>query len=182
MLSETLLRQLANATSYSRGEDYFYNQADRLNKRFPGQFDAFILSNIDEGVLTPGKDLDLHLTALETRARRAGQLSDYLKLRNYWPDTRRRTFADSLVPKGQWNYMEHPLFYAQVLHTENRTTDLVNWLKAQNWLQLRNLPDILTLTAQSHLAECLTLVCDRAITQLETGKCDRTHYAIIASW
>ena len=153
----------------------------RLNKHFPGQFDAFILANIDEAKLTPGPNLTLYLTALQTRARRTGQLPDYLKLRTYWPESQRRAFADSLLPETGW-YMEHPLFYAQVLQTENRMTDLFMWLKTLNWPQTRSLPDLLTIAAQSHPTECLTLVRDRAIAQLETGKRDRTHYAIIANW
>ena len=153
----------------------------RLNKRFPAQFDAFILSNLDVAKLAPGKDLELWLTALETRARSKGQLPDYLKLREYWPDTQRRAFADSLLPQTGWIYT-HPLFYAQVLQTEGRTTDLFVWLKAQNWTHTRNLPDILTIVAQSHPTESLALIRDRAIARLETGKRDRVHYAIVASW
>lgn len=77
--------------------------------------------------------------------------------------------------------MPHPLFYAQILHTESRTTDLLIWLKSLNWLRVRGLPDILALAAQTYPDECLTLTRDRATTQLETGKRDRTLYSILAS-
>ncbi len=154
----------------------------RLDRRFPGQFDAFILSHLDDMQFVPGPDLNLYLKALENRCRQSGQLADYLKLRTYWPDSRRRTFADSLLPKTHPEYMSHPLFYAQILHTEGRTTDLFSWLKSLDWLRVRGLPDILTLTAQTHPDECLALTRDRATQQLETGKRDRTLYSILASW
>lgn len=154
----------------------------RLDRRFPGQLDAFILSHLDDAQLVPGPALDLYLKALENRCRQAGQLADYRKLRTHWPDSRRRTFADSLLPKTHPEYMPYPLFYAQVLHTEGRTTDLLTWLKSLDWLRVRGLPDILALTAQTHPDECLTLTRDRATKQLETGKRDRTLYSILASW
>ncbi len=78
--------------------------------------------------------------------------------------------------------MPHPLFYAQILHTEGRTTDLLTWLKSLDWLRVRGLPDILALTAQTYPDECLILTRDRATTQFETGKRDRTLYSIVASW
>lgn len=59
----------------------------RLDQRFPGQFDAFILSYLDDAQLVPGPDLNLYLKALENRCRQAGQLTDYLKLRTYWPNS-----------------------------------------------------------------------------------------------
>lgn len=154
----------------------------RLDRRFPSQFDAFILNHLDDAQLEPGPDLNLYLKALENRCRQAGQLADYLKLRTHWSDSRRRTFADSLRPKANPEYMPYPLFYAQVLHTEGRTTDLLVWLKSLDWLRVRGLPDILALTAQTYPDECLTLTRDRATKQLETGKRDRTLYSILASW
>ncbi len=154
----------------------------RLDRRFPGQFDPFILNHLDDMQFVPGPDLNLYLKALENRCRQSGQLADYLKLRTYWPDSRRRTFADSLLPKTHPEYMAHPLFYAQILHTEGRTTDLFSWLKSLDWLRVRGLPDILTLTAQTHPDECLALTRDRATQQLETGKRDRTLYSIVANW
>lgn len=97
---------------------------------------------------------------------------NYLIISNSVPGNRRRTFANSLLPKVNPEYMSHPLFYTQVLHTEGRMTDLFTWLNSFDWLRVRGLPDILVLTAQTHTDECLILTRDWAITQLETGKRD----------
>ncbi len=61
----------------------------RLTKRFPNTFDAFILTHLNDMLLTPGQDLNLYLSALENRCRTAGILADYLKLRGFWPPARR---------------------------------------------------------------------------------------------
>ncbi|QMW03220.1 SWIM zinc finger family protein [Spirosoma foliorum] len=150
----------------------------RLTKHFPGTFDAFILEHLTTTSLAPGPDLSLYLNALENRCRSIGHFDDYLTLREFWTDTQRRQFADSFLSA----YASHPLFLAQVLHAENRTNDLFDWLKSLNWLYIRQLPDVLKLVAQSHPSECMDLVMDRTKTSLESGQRGRDLYQRIASW
>ncbi len=147
-------------------------------KLFPNTFDDFILETLDETQLIPGPDLNLYLNALENRCRLAGQLTDYLKLREYWTGEQRRQFADSLKTP----YTSLPLFYAQVLHTECRSDDLFAWLDGLSWQYTRSLPDILPLAAETHPTECLNLVKKRATDLLENGKRDRSLYHTIAGW
>ena len=154
----------------------------RLTKRFPNTFDAFILSHLNDTMLAPGTDLNLYLNALENRCRTAGVLADYGKLREFWTPARRREFADSLTPAPAFGSMSNPLFYAQVLHTEERGTDLLAWLKTLIWQFMRSIPDILAIAAQTHPTECMDLVRKRATDLLETGKRDRTLYSTIAGW
>jgi hypothetical protein len=150
----------------------------RLNKLFPNTFDAFILETLDETQLAPGMDLNLYLNALENRCRSAGQLTDYLKLREYWTESRRRQFADSLKTP----YTSLPLFYAQVLHTEGRSDDLFAWIETLSWQYTRSLPEILPLAAETHPNECMNLVKKHATNLLENGKRNRSLYHTIAGW
>lgn len=150
----------------------------RLTKQFPNTFDNFVLDTLDDKRLTPGPDLNLYLKALENRCRLAGQLADYLKLREYWTTEQRRQFADSLKTP----YTSLPLFYAQVLHTEGRSDDLFSWLDGLSWQYTRSLPDILPLAAETHPTECLNLVKKHATDLLENGKRDRHLYHTIAGW
>jgi hypothetical protein len=150
----------------------------RLTKHFPGTFDAFVLEHLNTTSLAPGPDLNLYLNALENRCRSIGHFDDYLTLREFWTDAQRRQFADSFLSA----YASHPLFLAQVLHAENRTNDLFDWLKSLNWLYIRQLPDALKLVAQSHPSECMDLVMDRTTTSLESGQRGRAMYHSIASW
>ncbi|WP_020606076.1 SWIM zinc finger family protein [Spirosoma spitsbergense] len=150
----------------------------RLTKQFPNTFDNFVLDTLDDKQLTPGVDLNLYLNALENRCRSAGQLSDYLKLREYWTESRRRQFADSLKTP----YTSLPLFYAQVLHTEGRSNDLFAWIETLSWQYTRSLPDILPLAAETHPTECMNLVKKHATNLLENGKRDRSLYHTIAGW
>lgn len=152
----------------------------RLTKQFPNQFNAFVVQHIDDKKLTPGPDLDLFLTSIEAHCRSQGKLSDYLRLRDYWTDEQRRKFADSLNPKSQ--YMSQPGFYAQVLHTENRSDDLLAWVKAINWDHSYHLVTTLPLLAETHPADCMQLVAQKSIDLLETGKRDRKLYNTIAGW
>ncbi|MCY7358985.1 MAG: hypothetical protein LH609_16310, partial [Rudanella sp.] len=154
----------------------------RLSKRFPNTFDAFILDHLNETMLKPGVDLNLYLAALETRCRAAGHLDDYLKLREFWTEKKRRQFADRLQPTTANGSVLHPLFFAQVLHTEGRTSDLLDWLKKWDWLLLRQMPDILKLTAQTHPNECLNLAMKHSTNQLENGQRGRAMYQAIAGW
>jgi hypothetical protein len=150
----------------------------RLTQYFPGTFDAFILNYLTDVPLSPGPDLNLYLNALEKRCRSVGQLADYQTIRAYWTDEQRRQFADSmLVP-----YPSHPLFVAQVLHTENRGSDLLPWLKSLNWLYIHQLPDMLKMAAQAYPNECMDLVLDRVTTSLENGQRGRSMYQHIAGW
>lgn len=150
----------------------------RLTKQFPDTFDNFVLETLDDKQLVPGPDLNLYLKALENRCRSVGQLTDYLKLREYWTAERRRQFADSL--KGP--YTSLPLFYAQVLHTEGWADDLFAWLETLSWQYTRSLPDILPIAAETHPNECLNLVKNHATNLLENGKRDRSLYHTIAGW
>ena len=150
----------------------------RLTKQFPNTFDNFVLDTLDDKQLTPGPDLNLYLKALENRCRSAGQLTDYLKLREYWTTEQRRQFADSLKTP----YTSLPLFYAQVLHTEGRSDDLFAWLDGLSWQYTRSLPDILPLAAETHPTECLNLVKKHATDLLENSKRDRSLYHTIAGW
>lgn len=154
----------------------------RLTKRFPNTFDAFILAHLNDAMLAPESDLNLYLNALENRCRTAGILADYLKLREFWTPARRREFADSLTPTATFGSISNPLFYAQVLHTEERGTDLLAWLKTLTWQFMPSIPDILAIAAQSHPTECMDLARKRATNLLETGKRDRTLYSTIAGW
>ena len=124
----------------------------------------------------------MYLTALENRCRRLGQLSDYLKLREFWSPTQRNQFVASLKPTGDYGWLSNPLFYAQVLHTEGQTDELFAFVKAIKWQYAAYLPGILGLSAQSHPAECLSLAKKQASDALENGKRDRTLYSSIAGW
>ena len=150
----------------------------RLTKQFPNAFDAFILANLDDTLLTPGPDLNLYLEALERRCRSAGQLPDYLKLRGYWTESRRRQFADSLASA----YGSSGLFYAQVLQTEGRANDLFSWLKTLSWQYVKSLPDILLIAARTHPNECMDLAMERISGLLENGQRDRNLYNTLAGW
>lgn len=154
----------------------------RLNTKFPKVFDDFILNNLDEKLLAPGPDLNLYLNALENRCRRLGQISDYLKLREFWSPAQRSQFIDSLKPTGNFSWMANQLFFAQVLHTEGRAEDLFIWLKTLRWEHTASLPDILALAAQSHPGECLSLAKKETGGMLVNGKRDRRAYATIAGW
>jgi hypothetical protein len=154
----------------------------RLSAKFPKVFDDFILDCLDEKLLAPGPDLNLYLTALENRCRRLGQISDYLKLREFWSPTQRSQFIDSLKPTENFSWMANQLFFAQVLHTEGRAEELFNWLKTLRWEYTASLPDILALAAQSHPAECLSLTKKQTGDMLANGKRDRRAYGTIAGW
>ena len=154
----------------------------RFAKRFPNTFDEFVLQHLDDKQLVPGPDLNLYLNALENRCRRVGQLPDYLKLRDYWTESQRRTFASSLLPNQAGGYMAHPLFYAQVMHTEGRDAEVLTWFKNLNWQFTSSAPGILVLLAPIYPKECLTQVSGRTINLLETGKRDRGLYGTVASW
>ncbi len=150
----------------------------RLTKLFPQAFDAFILDTFDDTLLIPGPDLTLYFTALENRCRSAGQLTDYLKLRSYWTESRRRQFADSLASP----YGSSGLFYAQLLQTEGRTDDLFAWAKTLSWPFVRSMPDILLIAARTHPNECMDLAMERIGGLLENGQRDRGLYHTIAGW
>jgi hypothetical protein len=154
----------------------------RLNKLFPKTFDDFILNTLDNTLLTPGPDLTLYLTSLENRCRSAGQLPDYLKLRDYLTENQRHAFTDSLRPATDYYYLAHPLFYAQVLHTEGRNEDLLTWLDTINWKHTYELSDILPIAAQTHPNECMSMLMERVSTLLQGGKRDRRLYETIAGW
>lgn len=154
----------------------------RLTARFPNAFDDFILAHLDAVPLAPGPDLTLYLTALENRCRGNGDLGDYRKLREFYPETERRRFADSLKPTGGYGAVHHPLFYAQVLHLEGRHADLLAWLKTLSWLNVQQLPAILKLAAQHHPNECMDLAMERATHLLENGQRGRAVYEHIAGW
>lgn len=154
----------------------------RFTKRFPNVFNAFVVEHLDDKKLTPGPDLDLFLTALEAHCRAQGKLADYLRLRAYWTETQRNTFANCLNPRTGGSYMAHPLFYAQVLHTENRSNELLIWLKGLDWQYSHQLPNILPILAETHPADCMQLVAQKSIDLLETGKKGRTLYGSIAGW
>ncbi len=157
----------------------------RLSKSFPGKLDAFILQHLaaPDPTQSPerlGPDQHLYLDALANRCRQLGQLPDYLLLRTYLGPDQRKAFANGLV--SQYGMGGSALFYAQVLHTENRTSDLWAWVEKTNWEYTRNMGDVLALTAESHPDECLALTRKKAYHWLETGKRDRGMYHVIADW
>lgn len=152
----------------------------RLTRQFPRTFDPFILDHLDPSALAAGNDLNLYLTALENRCRDHGQVADYRRLRDYYPEEQRRRFADSLVNKA--GYVQHPLFYAQVLHTENRLADLLAFVKRLDWLNVRGMADILKLIAPTYPNECMDMTMERTTDYLDNGQRGRAVYQAIASW
>lgn len=155
-------------------------QLHRLSKPFSGQLDAFILEQLSVTDLEPGPDRKLYLNALANRCRRLGQLTDYQILRTYLSPAERRTFANGLT--NQYGTIGLPLFYAQVLHMENRTDELLTWLGKTSWQNTRAMGDVLALAALAHPDDCLALTRKNAFNCLETGKRDRGMYNVIAEW
>ncbi|RCR71459.1 SWIM zinc finger family protein [Larkinella punicea] len=152
----------------------------RLTKRFPGTFDAFILENLNDPLLTPGDALNLYLQALENRSRSQGSLADYQKLRTFWSEDQRNRFVDSLKSKS--GMVHNQLFYAQVLQVENRPAELLKLVKNADWLYVQGMNTILTLTAKFYPNECMDLVMERSAQYLDNGQRGRATYVSIASW
>lgn len=168
--------QLLNRHRLSGSNPLIISLLHRLVRPFPKQFDAFILENLGPETLSPGPDQTLYLDALRNRCLSLGQLPDYLTLRTYLSPAQRRAFANGLSQSLQ------SLFYVQVLHTENRTDEILPIVEKMAWQSTRNMDDILALVAQTYPDECMALTRRKALDWLETGKRDRTMYGGIASW